>query len=129
MARNSQQIERVLKLQKQIYLFSFWLLQKLDAQAHNLSEKERRIMDALSNGDLAQHDRFIASAASRLRRILDERGELREARNKINEEFSRQRQMLQMMENRLSRVRGEEQRKSSDKQLEELLETQLRRKA
>ncbi|MTH98274.1 flagellar biosynthesis protein R [Roseibium sp. RKSG952] len=129
MARNSQEIERILRLQKQIYLFSSWLMQKLDSQAHELSEREKRILDALSNGDLAQHDRFIANAAGRLRRILDERSELRDAREKMAGEFARQRQMLRLMEKRLEHVRGIENRKTQDRNLEDLIEIQLRQHA
>lgn len=129
MARNSQEIERVLRLQKQIFLFSSWLLQKLDAQAHVLSEKERRIMYSLSNGDLAQHDRFIASAASRLRTILHERSEISDAREKVDSEYKRQRMMLRIMEKRLAKMRGGERRAAQDKELDDLLDNEIHRRA
>ncbi len=99
MARKSQDIERLFRMQKQIFLFSSWLLQKLDAQVYQLNEKERRILLALSNGDLAQHDRFIANAAERLRRIIEEMSRLSEARTKVNSEYDRQRLMLKLMLN------------------------------
>ncbi|PVB62696.1 flagellar biosynthesis protein R [Labrenzia sp. 011] len=122
MARNSQDIERLFRMQKQIFLFSSWLLQKLDAQVYQLSEKERRILLALSNGDLAQHDRFIANAAERLRRIIEEMARLSEARARVNSEFDRQRMMLKLMAERLARMRGEEQRVEEERDLMELLE-------
>ncbi|POF30131.1 flagellar biosynthesis protein R [Roseibium marinum] len=121
MARNSQDIERLFRTQKQIFLFSSWLLQKLDAQVYQLSEKERRILLALSNGDLAQHDRFIANAAERLRRIIEEMARLSEARSRVNSEFDRQRMMLKLMAERLAKMRGEEQRAEEERDLMDLL--------
>ncbi|WP_299812778.1 flagellar biosynthesis protein R [uncultured Roseibium sp.] len=122
MARNSHEIERLFRMQKQIFLFSSWLLQKLDAQVYQLSEKERRILLALSNGDLAQHDRFIANAAERLRRIIEEMARLSEARSRVNSEFDRQRMMLKLMAERLAKMRGEEQRAEEERDLMDLLE-------
>ncbi|MEM9634771.1 MAG: flagellar biosynthesis protein R [Pseudomonadota bacterium] len=122
MARNSQEIERLFRMQKQIFLFSSWLLQKLDAQVYQLNEKERRILLALSNGDLAQHDRFIANAAERLRRIIEEMARLSEARARVNSEHDRQRMMLKLMAERLSKMRGEEQRAEEERDLLDLLE-------
>ena len=122
MARNSQEIERLFRMQKQIFLFSSWLLQRLDAQVYQLTEMERRILLALSGGDLAQHDRFIANAAERLRRIVEEMSRLSEARAKVNSEFDRQRMMLKLMAERLARMRGEEQRAEEQRDLMELLE-------
>lgn len=40
MARKSQDIERLFRMQKQIFLFSSWLLQKLDAQVYQLNERK-----------------------------------------------------------------------------------------
>jgi uncharacterized coiled-coil protein SlyX len=122
MARNSHDIDRLFRTQKQIFLFSTWLLQKLDAQVYQLNEKERRILLALSNGDLAQHDRFIANAAERLRRIIEEMSRLSEARAKVNSEYDRQRLMLKLMEERLAKMRGEEQRAEEERDLLDLLE-------
>ncbi|TYC58656.1 flagellar biosynthesis protein R [Rhodobacterales bacterium] len=122
MARNSQDLERLLRMQKQIFLFSSWLLQKLDTQVYQLNEKERRILEALSSGDLAQHDRFIANAAERLRRIIEEMARISEARAKVNSEFDRQRMMLNVMAERLARMRGEEKRAEEERDLLELLE-------
>lgn len=122
MARNSQDFERLFRMQKQIFLFSSWLLQKLDTQAYQLNEKERRILEALSSGDLAQHDRFIANAAERLRRIIEEMAQLSEARAKVNSEFDRQRMMLNVMAERLAKMRGEELRAEEERELIDLLE-------
>ncbi|AMN55910.1 flagellar biosynthesis protein R [Labrenzia sp. CP4] len=122
MARKSQDIERLFRMQKQIFLFSSWLLQKLDAQVYQLNEKERRILLALSNGDLAQQDRFIANAAERLRRIIEEMSRLSEARAKVNSEYDRQRLMLKLMAERLARMRGEEQRAEEERDLMDLLD-------
>jgi len=122
MARNSQELERLFRMQKQIFLFSSWLLQKLDTQVYQLNEKERRILVALSNGDLAQHDRFIANAAERLRRIIEELAQVSEARAKVNSEFDRQRMMLNLMADRLARMRGEEQRAREERDLMDLLD-------
>ncbi|MBN9670716.1 flagellar biosynthesis protein R [Roseibium aggregatum] len=122
MARNSQELERLFRMQKQIFLFSSWLLQKLDSQVYQLNEKERRILVALSNGDLAQHDRFIANAAERLRRIIEELAQVSEARAKVNSEFDQQRMMLNLMADRLARMRGEEQRAQEERDLMELLD-------
>ncbi|MEP1930480.1 MAG: flagellar biosynthesis protein R [Roseibium sp.] len=122
MARNSQDIERLFKAQKQILAFSSWLLQKLDAQVYQLNEKERRILIALSNGDLAQHDRFVANAADRLRRIIEEMAKLAEARAKVNSEFDRQRMMLKLMTERLAKMRGEEDRAEEERNLQEFIE-------
>lgn len=122
MSRNSQDFERLFRMQKQIFMFSSWLLQKLDTQAYQLNEKERRILEALSNGDLAQHDRFIANAAERLRRIIEEMAQLSEARAKVNSEFDRQRMMLNVMAERLAKMRGEELRAEEERDLIELLE-------
>ena len=122
MARNSQEIERLFRMQKQIFLFSSWLLQKLDAQVYQRNEKERRILLALSSGDLAQHDRFIANAAERLRRIIEEMARLSEARARVNSEHDRQRMMLKLMAERLSKMRGEEQRAEEERDLLDLLD-------
>ncbi|MEE4013584.1 flagellar biosynthesis protein R [Roseibium sp. FZY0029] len=122
MARKSQDIERLFRMQKQIFLFSSWLLQKLDAQVYQLNEKERRILLALSNGDLAQHDRFIANAAERLRRIIEEMSRLSEARAKVNSEYDRQRMMLKLMAERLAKMRGEEKRAEEERDLMDLLD-------
>ncbi|MCV0426741.1 MAG: flagellar biosynthesis protein R [Roseibium sp.] len=122
MARNSQEIERLFRMQKQIFLFSSWLLQKLDTQVYQLNEKERRILLALSSGDLAQHDRFIGNAAERLRKIIEEMARLSEARAKVNSEHDRQRMMLKLMAERLSKMRGEEQRAEEERDLLDLLE-------
>lgn len=129
MARTSHDIERIFKLQKQIHVLSSWLLKKLDGQATELADKEQRILFALSNGDLARHDIFIARAADRLKAILAELGELTEARDKVQTEYVRQRMMLKVMEERLARMRGDEQRKAEDRELTDLLEHHLRRTA
>jgi len=126
MRRKSKDIERIYQLQKQIYLFSTWLLQKLDAQAETLTEKERRILHSLSNGDLAQHDRFIANAAERLRKILHELMEITAAREKMNTEFSRQMMMLKVMEDRLKRVRMDEARAAEEKSILDLMDIRYR---
>ncbi|MEP3047882.1 MAG: flagellar biosynthesis protein R [Roseibium sp.] len=122
MARNSQDLKRLFKAQKQILTFSSWLLQKLDAQVYQLNEKERRILIALSHGDLAQHDRFVANAADRLRRIIEEMAKLAEARAKVNSEFDRQRMMLKLMTERLAKMRGEEDRAEEERNLQEFIE-------
>jgi len=129
MARTSHDIERIFKLQKQIHVLSSWLLQKLDGQASELADKEQRILLALSSGDLARHDLFISRAADRLKAILAELGELSEARDKVQTEFVRQRMMLRIMEQRLAKMRGDEQRKAEDRELTDLLEHHLRRSA
>jgi hypothetical protein len=129
MARTSHDIERIFKLQKQIHVLSSWLLQKLDGQASELANKEQRILLALSNGDLARHDLFISRAADRLKAILAELGELTEARDKVQTEYVRQRMMLKVMEQRLAKMRGDEQRKAEDRELTDLLEHHLRRSA
>jgi len=126
MRRKSKDIERIYALQKQIYLFSTWLLQKLDAQAETLTEKERRILHSLSNGDLAQHDRFIANAAERLRKILHELMEITAAREKMNTEFSRQMMMLKVMEDRLKRVRMDEARAAEERSILDLMDIRFR---
>jgi uncharacterized Zn finger protein (UPF0148 family) len=122
MARNSREIERMFKMQEQILKLSSWILQDLDTQAHKLNEKERRILLALSNGDLAQHDRFIANAAERLRRIIEEMARITAAREKVNAEFERQRHMLKTMSERLAVMRGEEQRANDERELQEYLD-------
>jgi flagellar biosynthesis protein FliR len=122
MARNSREIERMFKMQEQILKLSSWILQDLDSQAHKLNEKERRILLALSNGDLAQHDRFIANAAERLRRIIEEMARITAAREKVNAEFERQRHMLKTMSERLAVMRGEEQRANDERELQEYLD-------
>lgn len=122
MARNSREIERMFKMQEQILKLSSWILQDLDSQAHKLNEKERRILLALSNGDLAQHDRFIANAAERLRRIIEEMARITAAREKVNAEFERQRNMLKTMSERLAVMRGEEQRANDERELQEYLD-------
>lgn len=129
MARTSHDIERVLKLQKQIHLLSSFMLQKLDGQVDDLVQKEKRILYSLSTGDLARHDLFIARAASRLKTILAERGELDVARDKVHEEYTRQRLMLKVMETRLAEMRGDERRKAEDRELTDLLEQHLSRSA
>lgn len=129
MARNSNGIERVFKLQKQIHLLSSWLIHKLDVQADELAEKEKRILYALSNGDLAQHDLFISRAAHRLKCLLGERSEVSAARDKVRSEYDRQRLMLRTMEQRLAEMRGEERRHTENKDLEDILERHLRRSA
>ena len=122
MARNSREIERMFKMQEQILKLLSWILQDLDSQAHKLNEKERRILLALSNGDLAQHDRFIANAAERLRRIIEEMARITAAREKVNAEFERQRHMLKTMSERLAVMRGEEQRANDERELQEYLD-------
>ena len=129
MARTSHDIERIFRLQKQFHVLSSWLLQKLDGQANELAQKEQRILLALSNGDLARHDLFISRAAYRLKVILAELGELTEAREKVQTEYVRQRMMLKVMEQRLAKMRGDEQRKAEDRELTDLLEHHLRRTA
>lgn len=129
MARNSHDIERVFKLQKQIHLLSSWLILKLDIQADELEEKEKRILFALSNGDLAQHDLFISRAAHRLKSLLGERSEVSAARDKVRSEYDRQRLMLQTMERRLAEMRGEERQHSENRELEDILERHLRHSA
>lgn len=110
------------KAQKQIFLFSSWLLQKLDSQVYELNEKERRILIALSNGDLAQHDRFVANAAERLKKIIEELAELSAAREKVTSEFDRQRMMLKLMTERLAKMRGEEERAEEERRLHDYLD-------
>lgn len=122
MARNSQEIERMFKMQQQILKLSSWILQNLDDQAYQLNEKERRILTALSSGDLAQHDRFIANAAERLRRIIEDMARINEARDKVNSEFDRQRSMLKVMHERLATMRGEEQRAEDERDLQDYLD-------
>ncbi|WP_306147113.1 MULTISPECIES: flagellar biosynthesis protein R [unclassified Roseibium] len=122
MARNSREIERMFKMQEQILKLSSWILQDLDTQAHKLNEKERRILLALSNGDLAQHDRFIANAAERLRRIIEEMARITAAREKVSAEFERQRHMLKTMSERLAVMRGEEQRANDERELQDYLD-------
>jgi hypothetical protein len=129
MARNSHDIERVFKLQKQIHLLSSWLIHKLDVQADELAEKEKRILFALSNGDLARHDLFISRAAQRLKHLLGERTEVTAARDKVRSEYDRQRLMLQTMERRLAEMRGEEHRHSENRELDDIVERFLRRSA
>lgn len=110
------------KMQKQILKLSSWILQNLDDQAYQLTEKERRILTALSSGDLAQHDRFIANAAERLRRIIEDMARINEAREKVNSEFDRQRSMLKVMSERLAQMRGEEQRAEDERDLQDYLD-------
>ncbi|GGB53806.1 hypothetical protein GCM10011316_27300 [Roseibium aquae] len=126
MRRSSKDIERIYHLQRQIYLFSQWLLQKLDAQAETLTEKERRILTALSGGELAQHDRFIANAAERLRKILHELMEITAAREKMNAEFSRQMMLLKTMEERLRKIRMDEARQAEQQSLLDLMDIRFR---
>ncbi|QDG77435.1 flagellar biosynthesis protein R [Labrenzia sp. PHM005] len=122
MARTSQEIERMFKMQQQILKLSSWILQNLDDQAYQLNEKERRILTALSTGDLAQHDRFIANAAARLRMIIEDMARINSAREKVSSEFDRQRMMLKVMSERLAVMRGEEQRAEDERDLQEILE-------
>jgi len=110
------------KMQQQILKLSSWILQNLDDQAYQLNEKERRILTALSSGDLAQHDRFIANAAERLRRIIEEMARINAARDKVNSEFDRQRLMLKAMSERLAVMRGEEQRAGDERDLQDYLD-------
>ncbi len=110
------------KMQKQILKLSTWILKNLDDQAYQLNEKERRILTALSSGDLAQHDRFIANAAERLRRIIEDVARINEAREKVNSEFDRQRSMLKVMSERLATMRGEEQRADDERDLQDYLD-------
>lgn len=129
MARTSHDIERVLKLQRQVHLLSSFLLQKLDGQADALAEKERRILVALSNGDLASHDLFIARAADRLKVISAERGQLSLTREKVQSEYARQRLMLKVLETRLAQLRSDERRKAEERELIDILEQHLSRSA
>ncbi|MEP0233457.1 flagellar biosynthesis protein R [Roseibium sp.] len=128
MKKNTHEIARMLKLQQQLCLLSSWLLQKLDAQAEELVEREERVLDALAKGDLAQQERFIRNAAQRLKTIAEEQGELTVARAKVECEYTRQRMMLQVIEQRLARMRASDRRVEEDNRLSELLSQQLGRR-
>lgn len=104
MTKNSKEIGRILKLQRQIHQLSAWMLVNLDRQDEQLAEKQDRVLRALSEGDLALHDRFLRNASQRLKTIAEEQAQLSAAREKVEAEMARQGRMLKVTERRLETV-------------------------
>jgi septum formation inhibitor MinC len=122
MTKNSKEIGRILKLQRQIHQLSAWMLVNLDRQDEQLSEKQDRVLRALSEGDLALHDRFIRNASQRLKTIAEEQAQLSAAREKVEAEMARQGRMLKMTERRLETVARLERQTSEHVSLAAVIE-------
>ncbi|MFN4166781.1 MAG: flagellar biosynthesis protein R [Pannonibacter phragmitetus] len=122
MSKNSKEIGRILKLQRQIHQLSAWMLVNLDRQDEQLSEKQDRVLRALSEGDLALHDRFIRNASQRLKTIAEEQAQLSAAREKVETEMARQGRMLKVTERRLETVAKLERQADEHLSLAEILE-------
>ncbi|WP_430513515.1 flagellar biosynthesis protein R [Pannonibacter phragmitetus] len=122
MSKNSKEIGRILKLQRQIHQLSAWMLVNLDRQDEQLAEKQDRVLRALSEGDLAMHDRFIRNASQRLKTIAEEQAQLSAAREKVETEMARQGRMLKLTERRLETVAKLERQAEEHLSLAEILE-------
>ncbi|MEH0071255.1 flagellar biosynthesis protein R [Pannonibacter sp. Pt2-lr] len=122
MSKNSKEIGRILKLQRQIHQLSAWMLVNLDRQDEQLAEKQDRVLRALSEGDLAMHDRFIRNASQRLKTIAEEQAQLSAAREKVETEMVRQGRMLKVTERRLETVAKLERQADEHLSLAEILE-------
>lgn len=122
MTKNSKEIGRILKLQRQIHQLSAWMLVNLDRQDEQLAEKQDRVLRALSEGDLALHDRFLRNASQRLKTIAEEQAQLSAAREKVEAEMARQGRMLKVTERRLETVARLERQAGEHHSLAEILD-------
>ncbi|ADZ72283.1 hypothetical protein [Polymorphum gilvum] len=125
MSKSSTEIGRILKLQRQIHQLSAWMLVNLDRQDEQLAERQERVLKALSEGELALHDRFIRNASQRLKSIAEEQAQLTAAREKVEAEMARQGRMLKVTERRLQTVARLERQAVENRRLTELLERHL----
>lgn len=128
MSKTKKEVDRILKHMQKICQVSEWMLQKLEMQDADLMLREQRILEALAGGDLAQQDRFIKNAANRLKSIAEERERLLQAQLKVGREYSRQRKMLQTMEDRLTVMMVANARRDDERVLGELLDRMFARK-
>ncbi|WP_321503970.1 flagellar biosynthesis protein R [Breoghania sp.] len=125
MSQRVDQINRILKLQRQLHRLSEWVLISLDQKDRTLVENQERVLTSLSGGDLALHDRFIRNASRRLKTIASEQSRIQETRQCVRAGLQRQERMMEVTKRQLGQMEREESACEEKRQLEVVLDAML----
>ncbi|MEI2385837.1 flagellar biosynthesis protein R [Breoghania sp. JC706] len=125
MSDRLRQINRILKLQRQLHQLSEWMLVSLDRKNQTLLENQERVLVSLSGGDLALHDRFIRNASRRLKTLAAEQSRVMAARESVEAGLQRQERMMEVTKRQLGRVEKDERVAEEKRQLALVLDTVL----